>query len=137
MSLKRPYTIEITNVSMHSFVDYIQVNSSISSTGAVTMFTSYLRDVPNYYNKVLIKVESSEGNYDLVLANKTINNCELHRNRIYLPILSVMHIAMTKNGVVPTTCPVKKVLISVIFLYINQRLTINLLEAILYQGRYN
>ncbi|KAG4073610.1 hypothetical protein HA402_000834 [Bradysia odoriphaga] len=89
-------------------VDYIETNSSISSSGSISLFFNVKRSVPNFYSKVLLTVDSSNGVYDLELINRTIDTCEFYRNPKYEPILQVFYKLLTKDGIFPKRCPIMK-----------------------------
>lgn len=107
--LKRPYVVEFTNVSTDSLVHYVQVNSSISANGSISIYVNFLRDVFNVYVKTVITVASADQVYDLELINKSVNFCEFLRNGKYEPILQVLYKIFNKNRSFPTSCPVRKV----------------------------
>lgn len=110
--LKRPFQIKITNVSSKSYVDFLEMNSSISTNGALSLYINAVQDVSNLHAKVVILVLSSSGNYDLVLANTTVDVCEFYRNKKYVPILQMFYRTFTKTGTFPKSCPIRKVKIS-------------------------
>lgn len=109
---KRPFRIEVTNVSTASYVNFTQMNSSISTNGALSMYMNILQDISDVYAKIEILIASSSGNYDLELVNKTIHVCEFFRNRRYEPIVQLFYKAMTKTGSFPHSCPIRKVKIA-------------------------
>lgn len=90
-------------------VDFIEVNSSISTNGSMSMFMNVLQNVPQFYAKVKITLESSNGTHDLELINKTLNACEFLNNPKYEPIVQVFYKALTKSGNFLKRCPVTKV----------------------------
>lgn len=106
--LKRPYRIEITNVRSESFVNFIGINSTITTSG-LSVYANVLETMQNPYVKMLIMLQSSSGKYDLTLVNTTVNVCEFFGNRKYLPTLQVFYRALTKTGTFPKKCPVVKV----------------------------
>ncbi|KAG4074437.1 hypothetical protein HA402_015133 [Bradysia odoriphaga] len=89
-------------------VDYVEMNSSISSSGLISLFFNVKKNVPDFYAKVLITVDTTNGGYDLELINRTIDGCEFYRNPKYEPIPQVFYKFLTKNGVFPKRCPVTK-----------------------------
>lgn len=93
---------------MESFVDFVEVNSSLTNRG-LSVYVNFLQNFVNPYAKVLITFLSSSGKYDLELANTTVNACEFFRNRKYFPILQVFYRALTKSSTFPKKCPILKV----------------------------
>lgn len=74
------------------------------------MFLNVLQNVrQQYYAKVIIKLESSNGNYDLELINKTMYTCDFFNNPKYEPIAQVFYRALTKSGTFVNRCPITKV----------------------------
>lgn len=104
--------MEFTNVSTYSSVNYIEINSSISTDGAISIHMNFLRGVSNIYVRAVITIESSPGKIDLEFINKTLFVCEFFKNKKYEPILQVLYRALTKTGNFPTECPIQKVYIS-------------------------
>lgn len=90
-------------------VDFVVMNSSISTDGSMSMFINVLQNVPQLYVKVKITLESSDGIYDLELINKTFNVCEFLNNPKYEPIVQVFYRALTKSGTFAKRCPIEKV----------------------------
>lgn len=109
---KRPFRLAVTKMSIKSFVNYGEVNSSISTSGAISIYVNILQDISEMNAKVVILIESSSGNYDLELVNKTINVCEFFRNRRYEPMLQVFYKSINKGGNLPKSCPLRKVMIA-------------------------
>lgn len=68
--------VEFTNVSSYSLVNFIEVNSSISTTGAISIYANFLQDVSNVYFKALIGIGTADQVYDLEFMNKTLNFCQ-------------------------------------------------------------
>lgn len=79
----------------------------MSSSGAISVFLNAHQNLGHLYAKVLINIESSNG--DLVLANKTVDSCEFFKNPRYEPILQVFYKALTRTGTFPKRCPITKV----------------------------
>lgn len=104
--------MEFTNVSSRSYVDFVEINSSISANGALSIYINLLQDISNIYTKVEMMMVSSNGNYDLELANKTFDGCEFLGNKRYEPILQVFWKTLTKNTTFPKRCPLAKVKIA-------------------------
>lgn len=91
-------------------MDFFEVNSSISTNGAISLYVNVLKDIPNIHAKVVIQLQSSSnGKYDLELANTTLDACEFFRNRKYEPILQLFYKTLTKNGQFAKSCPIRKV----------------------------
>ncbi len=102
--------VEFTNVSTYSLVDYIQVNSSISTNGSISINVNFLREVYNVFTKTLIQLATtSDEVYDLEFINKTVNFCEFLNNRRYEPMLQILYKLLNKNRSFPTSCPIRKV----------------------------
>lgn len=106
---QRPYVVEFTNISTFSRVNFIEINSSISTVGSISIHLNFLQDVYNMFAKTVIKLETSDQVYDLEFINKTINVCEFFKNRKYEPILQLLYKVLNKNRSFPTSCPIRKV----------------------------
>lgn len=76
--LQRPYVGEFTNVLAYSLINYVQANSSISTTGAISIYFNVLKDIPTIHAKAIFNLER---------INKAVNGCEFLRNRKYEPLL--------------------------------------------------
>lgn len=109
MSLKRPFRIEITDVTSKTYVDFVEINSSISDNGALSIYVNILKDISNIHSEVTIMLVSASGNYDLELVNRTIDACQFLSNKRHEPILQVFWKQLTKNGAFPKRCPFLKV----------------------------
>lgn len=108
--MKRPFQVRVTNISSISYVDFIQLNSSISTKGAFSLYVNALQDISSLHVKVLIMLGSAGENYDLQLLNRTVDACEFLKNRKHEPILQVFYKSVTNGeGVYPKTCPMPKV----------------------------
>lgn len=79
-------------------------------------------------------MESGNGVYDMEIVNRTINLCEFFINPRYEPIIQVFYKAVSRNAVVPSSCPVQKVPNS--SENSHKFIHFNLLEIILFQRRY-
>lgn len=107
---QRPFRIDITKMSAETFVQHIAVNSSISpTTGSLSFYVNVLQNTPKVYANVEMLLASSNGAYNLVLVNKTINYCQLLHDRKYEPMLQTFYKLLTKSTGFPTSCPIRKV----------------------------
>lgn len=107
--LQRPYFIEVTDITTYSFVNFVEINSSTTTNGSITIYANLLEDITDIYATVNIIFQSTKGNYDLKMMNKTVDCCNFFRNKKYEPLLQKLYRVMTKTGTFPHNCPFRKV----------------------------
>lgn len=112
---QRPFRIDVMNTKSISFVDYIEVNTSVNQNGHVTLYVNALKNIPNPYGLLQIFKESSNGKHNLVLVNATIPYCNFLNDRKLFPIAQVFYRVLTKKGDFPKRCPILKVKVNVAF----------------------
>lgn len=108
--LQRPFQIKLSNFSAKSYISFIEVNSSISTSGSISFYVNILQDLPNMNSENKIMLETSSGEYDLAMVNKTINVCKLFTDRKYEPMIQVLYKLLTKTSNFPNSCPIRKVI---------------------------
>lgn len=102
--------VEFTNISTYSLVDFLQVNSSLSSNGSISVYLTSQRVLTNVYAKIVINIESADHQvYDLEFINKTVNVCEFLDNKTNEPLLQGLYSVLNKDRSFPTSCPLRKV----------------------------
>lgn len=101
-------------MSWKSFNRLTNINASLSPSGALSVFVEILEDVNHPFAHAEIYADSGTGQYDFEVINRTVDICKFFHKKRYEPLLQLVYKTISENGAWPTSCPIRKVVVSFI-----------------------
>ncbi len=108
-SLQRPFKVTIKNVKYELFNNSTNLNATLSRSGAISVDVEILEDFNHPFLHAKIFADSGSSQYDFEIVNRTVDLCELFRNKGYEPLLQIFYKMLLERGPWPTACPIRKV----------------------------
>lgn len=113
-------TIRFVNITHDVLLtQYGSVNTSVSTTGALSIYFHFAREVELFLKLV---IDFNSNNVDVNFMNKTVSWCNLLQVPRYEPLIKIVYKVFSQNAHLPQKCPIKKVsvflkLISLYFIF--------------------
>lgn len=92
-SLKRPYTIIISNHTAEAYSSKCRVNSSfgdLRSPRFLDLNVELLTIIRNPFMHTELYFESDNGKFDMEVVNRTVDLCKFYKNKKYEPVVQVV-----------------------------------------------
>lgn len=97
------------NVTCESFDNAIEMNATLSTSGAMTIFVEVLDEINNVFGQAEVFIDSGTGRYDFEVLNRLVDFCQFFRNKRYEPLLQIFYKIFVENGSWPKSCPIRRV----------------------------